>query len=262
VHFLDDYYYMIRPTPLLLFVFIIVMISVTSGWSQSENPLAPPFPAPKLGVEGGIGINQQQGEYASNCGCTFPSGNGSGFILDAIGERFLGYQLSLVGRFGVLLKNTSSSLMTDTNQTSLQNGAIVKQTVPFTEQASVKLTYIAFTPTIRYYILTDRLFAEVGPSFGFLLSSNLNATEQVSQSGYTFTDGSTERQIQNGSITNGSTFNMSLFGGIGYTFQLKGRLAFSPEVFFMLPLTSVQDGSNWKIMSYQVTGTLSWTLHY
>jgi len=249
-------------TPLALLYILLCMTSVTV-FGQTGSPLAPPFPGPRIGVQAGITENEQQGQFETDCGCAYPKGSGTGITIAALGERFIGKKWSLVGMFSISMKNTTStndSLSPIQKNFVKQNNAVDSGPVALTEQAKTQLTYISIVPMMRYYIASG-LFLEAGPSIGFALSSNLLAQETVNTSGYTFLDGSTTRTIQNKAIPNISSFDVSLYGSLGYAFQLSKLLYFTPGVAVDFPLTSVQSGTNWKIMSFQITGAITWALH-
>ena len=253
---------MIRTALALCFTFGIIVFSATSGMCQEANPLAVPYPPPRVGVEAGISVNQQQGSLEADCGCTYTSGNGSGVTINGLFERFVGYQWSLVGRVGVRTISISATGTKDTFQVvyNPQTRTSTAMEIPLSEQGATNLSYITLTPTARYDI-TDNLFAEAGPSLGFLLSSKLVATESPSQNGTAFLNGGSTYQVQNGPIANVSSFNLSLLGALGYTLHLKNRLMVSPEVSVMLPLTSVQSSLGWKVMTYQLTAAITWAIH-
>lgn len=241
---------------------ILLMIFNRAGYSQSANPLAPPLPSPRVGVEAGITINQQSGTFLSDCGCAFSSGSGNGILVSGIGEMFLTPKWELMGKVSYRYKSLTSNNSNDTDEMVLDptTNMIIEQPVPLNENATAKISYLTIVPMIRYNVYQG-LFLAAGPSIGFAMSSDLSAQESFAQGGYTFKDGGTTRSIQSGPVPNINSFNVAFDGEIGYTFPLSETLFFVPSFSFDLPLTSVESGTDWKIMTYQITGAIEWSLH-
>ncbi|HZV12975.1 MAG TPA: outer membrane beta-barrel protein, partial [Candidatus Kapabacteria bacterium] len=226
------------------------MIFSRVGYSQSANPLAPPLPSPRVGVEAGLNINQQSGTFQSDCGCEFSSGTGNGIVISGIGEMFLSPKVELMGKISYRFKTMDANNATDTNETVFDpvSHTIIEQPAGLNQQAKATVTYIAVTPMIRYNMFKG-LFIAAGPSIGLAMSSDLLVQESFTQSGYSFQGGATTESTQpEASIQNLDAFYFALNAELGYAIPLSETLFFVPSVSIDFPLTSVQSGTNWKIM--------------
>lgn len=242
-------------------IFLLMFFRV--GYSQSANPLAPPLPLPRVGIEAGLTLNQQSGSFQSDCGCDFTSGSGNGVTISAIGEKFLTEKWEFMGKISYRLKGMTANTPSDTDESVLDTSMnkLIQQPVPLNQQATAKITYISIVPMIRYNVYRG-LFVAAGPALGFVLSSDLRVQESFAQSGYSFSDGGTVEDKQpEGPIQNITSFSLGLDGQIGYTFPISENLFFVPAVSFEFPLTTVQSGTDWKIMTYQITGAVEWSIH-
>lgn len=230
--------------------------------AQSANPLAAPLPPPRLGAEVGVNVNQQSGTFTGNCDCPFSSGSGTSFFVSGIGEMHTAERIALMGRVSVGLMNlTSKTAVVNAQQVyDPVKDRIDTMVIPLDETATTRLTYLLITPMVRYDLLKS-LFVAVGPSFGLALTSSLTVDEAIGQSGYTYLDGSSTRQLQNGGVPSLSAFRFSLSAMLGYEIPLSAKVVFVPTAAADFPLTNVASGTTWKIATYQIAGAVRWKLH-
>ena len=240
----------------------VLLACGTEGYSQTANPLAPPLPSPRIGVEAGIMINQQSGTYISDCGCGFTSGKGNGFFIGGIYEMFLTPKLELIGKAGFRFGSISAKNANDTNEETVDQSTQMryKTGIGVNENADLKITYLTIIPMIRYNIYKG-LFIAAGPSLGLAFSSHALVQESIGQNGYTFADGSTTRTIRDDVIPNVSAIRFGIAGTVGYDIPVSPTLFFAPSFSIDLPLTAAQSGADWKIMAFQISGAIKWSMH-
>src|SRR5205823_6565818 len=81
----------------ILLVCTCVVLAVLARTSHAQilsrgDLFGPGAPPPMAGIQVGLGEHTQQGTFTADCGCTFESGTGSGFLGMALFELPLDYE--------------------------------------------------------------------------------------------------------------------------------------------------------------------------
>jgi hypothetical protein len=121
----------------------------------------------------------------------------------------------------------------------------------FRESLAANVSIFSITPMIKYKPFKFDLGFLVGPSFAFMISDELDAKESVTEPAELFFEdnGRRERTIYLGEIESKNSLLLDLKFGLGYGFMLTKQIKFSPEIFYILPLTKVSSEGDWKISS-------------
>lgn len=181
--------------------------------------------------------------------CKFSDGNGIKFSIGAAGEYWLSSKTSLVGTL---------------SYTNISNH-FIKKTDPIPRPYDVFQSEYIFDSKISYldvdlrykFRLYDTHFSYFGgicPSI--LLGSSSKYKEKVISQNNSFNDGSTERMIKAGKISELSSFVLPLKAGLSYDFELGRGKYFTPSVFVMYSLNNLAENTHWKYYSFGIEITI------
>ena len=123
----------------------------------------------------------------------------------------------------------------------------------FKQELSAKVNIFSITPMIKYRPFNFDFGIFLGPSFAFMVSDELSVKESITEPTELFfgDNGKRERTVYSGEIESKNTFLFDLKGGFGYGRMIAEQIKLSAEIFYVLPLTKVKSGDDWKISSIQ-----------
>ena len=132
--------------------------------------------------------------------------------------------------------------------------------VSLEQELNAKINILGITPMIKYRPFKFDFAILVGPSFAFILLDELDSKERITQPAdfvYDPITGRKESTIYLGKIEPKNSFLLDLRFGLSCGFMLTKYIKFSPEIFYVYPLTKVSSEGDWKISSIQFLGSLS-----
>jgi hypothetical protein len=131
--------------------------------------------------------------------------------------------------------------------------------VNFKQELNVKINVLSITPMIKYRPFKFDFAILVGPSVAFIFLDELDGNESIlAPADIVYaTTSERERIIYSGKIEPKNSFLLDLKFGLSCGFMLTKHIKFSPEVFYVYPLTQVSSEGDWKISSIQFLGSLS-----
>ena len=131
--------------------------------------------------------------------------------------------------------------------------------VNFKQELNAKINMLSITPMIKYRPFKFDFGILVGPSLAFIFLDELDGKESILAPAdivYTTTS-QRERTIYLGKIEPKNYFLLDLKFGLSCGLMITKHIKFSPEVFYVYPLTKVSSEGDWKISSIQFLGSLS-----
>jgi hypothetical protein len=243
---------------------------------SSGDLFGPGAPPPMVGIEVGFGEHQQQGVFDCDCGASFGTGSGSGFLGSLVFELPIDYSWAIGFKAGIDFKNITGTLgINETaivNDVASQNDTITE--FPLNRVAYVKTTYINFSPYVQYQFFRMGPFVQAGVEVGLLVanqfkqSRQLTGTTVTTTGGQTYTDlrfssnGTLEETIQDGAIDNVNKLRLGLLLSAGYNIAVSEKSVLSPLLTYDFPLTTIRDlaANGWKIGSLYATVVLKFRL--
>ena len=113
------------------------------------------------------------------------------------------------------------------------------------------------------YALTSDLNINLGPRLGLSIQHTFSQKELITDpSTGVFETGLRSRNVvDNQAIPSANSVHMGLYGSLSYNLKLnsKGSLALRPEAGYMLPLSGVVSGMDWKVSQFGISAHLIWT---
>jgi hypothetical protein len=236
----------------------------------------PGAPPPMIGVELGLGLHTQEGQFQADCGCTFPSGSGNGFLGGLLFELPVSYQWT----FGLGLKfdlkgYKTSVFVTDTATIYYTaNDSVSRGNIDFQRNGTVKETFFTLAPFVRYDFFRNGPFIQAGPGIGFVLTNHFTHTRDLLTSTVTlqdntqisnvsFENGTRSQVLQDGKIDNALGTRISAILTAGWNIPVGDNAVIAPMFTYDLPFTKVRDdilAQGWKIQSMFFTVGLKYKL--
>ncbi|MBL7998627.1 MAG: OmpA family protein [Candidatus Kapabacteria bacterium] len=180
------------------------------------------------------------------------SGNGIGFgVL---------YQMPLVTDLRLALRASYSGLSgnLEREESGVLSGGV---TGNFMHQVQSSLADIGIEPIIQYR-LVNNVWAGAGMRLGYLMTRRFSQKEQIQTPGFLFTNGRTIRnEVNSAPIPLASTLLGSAVAQVGYDLRLntQGTLVLAPELSYVLPLTNLVQGLDWKVSQVRFGAALKWS---
>jgi hypothetical protein len=239
------------------------------------NLFGPGAPPPMVGIEIGLGQHTEQGNLACDCGANFSGGTGTGLLGNLLFELPLDYDWAIGVKAGIDFKNFSTTGIV--NDVVIVEPANTSQydtvSMNISRVGTIKATYLSFAPYVQYQFFRMGPFVQAGVDFGILIANNLTQDRQLIQNyvtpagqptiyNLTFTNGTNEEVIQNGTQTAVNTLRIGLLLSAGYNIAVSERSVFAPLLTYDFPVTSTGNTtlSNWKIGSLYFSGELKFRL--
>jgi hypothetical protein len=219
---------------------------------------------PMFSIEGAFGQHVQSGSYDCDCGITFTGQSANGFLANLMYELPIDYSWVIGLKAGIDFKGLKGD--------ELKNEKLVITWRPQGDSLSVKnsttdrtakvdLTYVGFTPFLKYQFARVGPFVQAGPNIQFLVSSHilhqrelLSGTvtdDQGKEYPWRFNNNERFEVLQDEELTTANGMRMSIQLTGGWDFELSDHSLIAPMVTYEFPLTTVRDdlANDWKITS-------------
>jgi hypothetical protein len=260
---------------ILLPLFMLCMLTpvLRAQILSGGGTLAPGAPPAMIGVELGLGMHTQLGEFEASCRCEFDGGTGTGFLGGLLFELPLDYEwtIGLGAKFD--FKNSSSvTHVLDTATITFSNTSDVSSgTFAFERDGDVKETFLTLAPFVRYELARNGPFVQIGPGIGFVLSSHFTHTrvlnsstievtspsgERTTLTNVRFQNGTREETLQDSAIENVSGTRISALATFGWNLALGDHAVIAPMITYDFPFTKVRD----DLDANQPNGSQNWKL--
>jgi hypothetical protein len=248
---------------LLLTCATLVASSANAQLFSRGDLFGPGALPPMFSIEAGFGQHVQSGTFDCDCGARFEGQSANGFLANLMYELPLDYSWVIGLKGGIDFKGLKGSEMMledlvvthadREDSLSIEKGAKIERT------DKVDLTYVGFSPFIKYQFSRVGPFVQLGPNIQFLVSSHiLHKRELISPYTVTrgdeqvpvkFNNGERFETLQDEELTtaNGTRISLQLTGG--WEFELSDHSVIAPMITYEQPFTTVRDdlANDWKI---------------
>lgn len=190
-----------------------------------------------FGVYGGVLGHESDGDAFNflTCSTLGSDGDGGGWTAGLL------YQTPLSQSFAAMLRLGYTTIGDEKEQTEdIGNAVENNTTVDAISQHSFDFTLgaISIEPQLMIRPFRIPLNIHLGAQFGFIIKNEANYSERlIAPAGAVFTNGTTERNSQAGSIDNGSP-SISAIPGFSYDIPIARSLVLAPEVAYHLDLVN------------------------
>jgi hypothetical protein len=252
---------------IVILTMLAAIVTVRSAHAQilsTGDLFGPGAPPPMIGVELGLGAHVQQGTYLANCKCEFSGGSYSGFLGGLLFELPLDYEWTV----GLGLKFdfkglNNSTIVKDDAALKVEVGAhdteILVPGLAMNRVGTVRETFFAINPFVRYEFYRNGPFVQAGPGIGLVIASSFKHTRELlsttvaGYAGVHFPDGTTSETLQNDKkIQNINALQLTIQGTVGYNIPMSDNAVIAPMLTYSLPITPVRPdilASGWKIQT-------------
>lgn len=227
---------------LILVLFSSELFSQGFSWQYSYR-MPSKSPIGFIGINANAGISNDFGgidlfEFYIPC-CTFNSGTSRDISIGGIGE----YWFSPIEAVNVRLNYFSNSgeYNSDSEPVYYKNDTMATHYL-----LSKSVNYLAINLAYKRRILESHFSISGGLDFYLLLSNSYSIKEKISSGDLTFNDGSQERDVKNGKISDLSGIIISPKIGFGYDFELGKSVYSNAELFFNYTLNSISNENSWR----------------
>jgi hypothetical protein len=250
----------------------LLSISSLPGFAQilSRGDYFGPGALPSsVGVELGLGLHREEGNFQALCNCTFAEGTGSGLLAALTFNLPLDYEWSLGVKAGIDFKGfTTEALVVDVATIRYQNNDSVGQgRIRFRRNGDIAATYFTVAPAVKYQFLRGGPFLQAAAGISFLMSSKfVHKRELMSTSAelldvdgnviavipdVAFETGTREETLEDGEIESVKGLRLGVLLTGGYDIAVSDKAILSPMLTYDLPISTVRDerAQDWKISS-------------
>ena len=239
--------------------FIFFFGQITLGFAQGfdwQYSARLPFKFPYLfgGVSYNSGYSQNHGKIylqeleqtkMIDC-CNFT--NGTGFT-NSFGLDIEYWQTGLLAFKGRLSYSVQTAKFSATPVTLPRIG----YSVTYQNDLNSVLNYISLELQSKYRLYNSHFSFALGFETGLLVSNSLNATESIISPDYEhFIDGSTQRTIYKGKMSNLSKINIIPKIYIGYDLNLGLSMYASPSFSVGFPLMNITQSAQWRAWHFDI----------
>jgi hypothetical protein len=188
----------------------------------------------------------------ANSSAKFTSGSGGGFSVAAIaglvptvGQDF-GSHIGYAVRLGYASSKTSFETQERVGQSIDPNGQVVTDIDTYTIDAT--LTSLRVEPMVTYQVgPTFPLLVELGVNLGLQMSGTYDQSEKISSpANARYIDGTTERNVSSGDLTDRSGLTAGISLGLGYDIHLSSEISLRPELSGLLGIGSPVSNVTWS----------------
>ena len=255
-------------------LFSVLLLSGASFVAQDANAqlfsrgdlFGPGALPPMFSIEGAFGQHIQGGSYDCDCGAVFTGQTDNGFLANLMYELPLDYSWVIGLKGGIDFKGLKGDrIMNEDMVVTWRNAGdslSLDLNEPINRTVTVNLTYVGFTPFVKYQFARVGPFVQMGPNFQFLVSSHLRHQRELmvtsvpygdppQQVPIRFNNGETIEVLQDEEMTTANGMRISLQVTGGWEFELSEHSLIAPMITYELPFTTVRDdlASDWKITS-------------
>ena len=256
---------------ILIFCFTIVGSAFYSPiFAQDPNsPLGFKTRFPRIGFEGGLDFNTQDGLYQVGCG-EFTEGSNTNIIVGLTWEKPFGTKLQEEFRMevwgGFRQINLSGDYMT-TEQSVIQTADdFVETPIDYLHKGDAKFSYLFVQPSAKFYALSW-LYVGAGINVGLNVAAKTRYTKDIVTKVITASDGelieafypADESSDPHSKIfpeeepANVSSLLFDPVGYIGFEFRFKREFYISPRLTYSFPLNPIITNPELKYSSIQAT---------
>lgn len=264
---------------------VAIMGMCSSGSAQilSRGDLfGPGALPPTFGVELGLGLHREEGNFQAICECTFEDGKGSGLLGALTFNLPLDYEWSIGIKAGIDFKNfaTTAQVVDVTSIRYAQNDSVAQGRIRYQRNGDIAATYFTVAPAVKYQFFRGGPFVQAAAGISFLMSSKFTHTRelmttsaelldpQLNPTGQVVTDvtfqktGTREETLEDGEIPNIKGLRLGILLTGGYDIPISDKAIFSPMLTYDFPLSTVRDdmAENWKISTLLLSVGLKYLL--
>lgn len=210
----------------------------------------------QVGGYAGLSFNSQSGTIVTNCNCEFEGGASTGFTVGGVFERLTRSQLT----WGVALGYEDRSIegrfkeIEGVVQRSPASGREYTVPVEFLNVADVRVSYLTAMPFLKY-LAFKTMFARVGVSLSYVVTSNLSHTKELVTDTVRFPNGESavvtlpdangdnSIVLQDGPISDLQAFQCGIVVGGGFEIRASKTMVISPVVQYAIPLTTLSSST-------------------
>jgi hypothetical protein len=192
--------------------------------------------AQPLGFEIGAGQSVQSGHFIAPCGCTFAHGKGLALTGGILYDIFSSGDFTFGARVSVDYMHVTDHEVVPETLVEIAGG----------DKEETSLTYILYSPYVRYVIPKTEIFLQMAPEAGFLISKKF---EHIA--------GSSSEEPGADSTIDVNVGRVAIKFSAGYDFIFEG-FTLAPAFSYDLPFTTLRSEStdvNWKISTF--TGSIT-----
>jgi outer membrane protein OmpA-like peptidoglycan-associated protein len=234
---------------MLKYILGLVVLSNTLLYAQNNTG---------LGIMGAFALNSHSADFRTfpgvpSCCPRYDDGSGPGMLFGIF------YRMPIARGFGLSLRASYSSLngTLDRTEQELLSGGVQGS---FLHQVQARIADIGIEPVLQYNVL-DRLWLNAGFRVGYVAGKTFSQKEQLQTPGFLFSNGRTIRnEVNDQPIPQASGILAGIVSGIGYNLPLdaQSNLVLSPELSYLLPLSNIVQGIDWKISQLRFGASLTW----
>lgn len=219
---------------------------------------------PMFSIEAGFGQHVQGGSFDCDCGATFSGQSANGFLANLMYELPLDYTWVLGLKGGIDFKGLKGSTLKQEDIVVTfadRQDSLTVRNATLDRTDVVDLTYVGFSPFLKYQFSRVGPYVQLGPNIQFLVSSHILHRRELlapftieregQQIPIKFNNGERFEILQDEELTtaNGTRISLQVTGG--WDFELSEHSLISPMITYELPFTTVRDdlADNWKITS-------------
>ncbi|MBP6509012.1 MAG: hypothetical protein KA339_00540 [Candidatus Kapabacteria bacterium] len=217
------------------------------------------------------GMNMHSGDFSAlpgvpNCCVSFSSGSGFGLTINAGIETQLSaglFDRPMYVGIAASYQMLSGTFTESEFVGNIINGSTVTQGL-VEHELDASYGVIGIEPYVSLPILPSiPLSAHIGVLAGIPLGASYaqkQALTSPSDPGYTFENGSRERNISEGALPDASGLYAGIVLGLSYEINLGDGLTVSPEIRYQLGLTNVVSSVPWTISTFRGGATVQYRL--
>ncbi len=237
---------------------------------------------PTVGVELGLGLHREQGNFQAICECTFEDGKGSGLLAALTFNLPLDYEWSIGLKAGIDFKSfaTTADVVDVTSIRYEQNDSVAQGRIRYQRNGDIAATYFTVAPAVKYQFFRGGPFVQAAAGISFLMSSKFTHTRELTSTsaelldpsgnptGQVITDvtfqktGTREETLEDGEIANIKGLRLGILLTGGYDIPVSDKAILSPMLTYDFPLSTVRDdmAQDWKISTLLLSVGLKYLL--
>lgn len=234
---------------------------------------------PTVGVELGLGLHREEGNFQAICNCTFEDGTGSGMLGALTFNLPLDYEWSLGIKAGIDFKGFATEAnIIDVATIRFPNDSVAQGRIRFRRNGDISATYFTVAPAVKYQFLRGGPFVQAAAGISFLMSSKfshkrelMSTSAEILDAGgnvvsvipdVTFETGTREETLEEGEIQNAKGLRLGILLTGGYDISISDKAILSPMVTYDFPISTIRDdrAENFKISTLLLSVGLKYLL--
>lgn len=248
------------------FLFIAILSGGFHLQAQDVNsPLGYQTRFPRIGFEGGMDLNSQDGLYRVGCG-EFTGGSNANVIFGLTWEKPFGeaFRGEVFGGYRQI--NLSDSYVTNEPSVIRTADGFVETAIDYNNLGEAKFGYLFLQPTLKFYPVTW-FYVGAGFNAGLNIAAKTRYTKDIITQAVTTQDGSVVEAFYPADESSDphskifpeeepATASSLLFDPVGYAgfeFRFGREFYMSPRVTYSVPLNPLVTDPELKYSSLQIT---------